>query len=155
MEFDTRTESSRWCCTSEGSVPGCDVGCGILWDAKYHLHHYGSLPSYKIKYRLHAFPRNSLSLSPVPGHRYSVSTGQCQPPHAHTRPPHAQQPTPQQPHQSTKTTPLPLCPSRRRHANCQKFAAMGPRWSCLGGDEGSCCSCYPIASRIPSADPVL
>lgn len=127
MGFDTRTESSRWCCTystSEGSVPGCDVGCGILWDTKYHLH--------RTPTNLTHNPHTNTSTFYTPSHEFSVPVPcACPPPqrvhravpsttihHHHPRAPVLHRTTTTPTHQAT---PPPLKSSRRRHANCQNL----------------------------------
>lgn len=155
MELNTRTkssESSQWCCTvlyvhhtSEVSVPGCDVGCGTLWDLMYLLHLLHQ-PSHTITYNTHTnnkyhllpipshAPVKTLTLSPpVPGHHHSmstVSTGQCLPADTINTT------------NTTKITPLhhtqlhrPIHPTRRCHANCQNLQLWIPRCTSLGGEE--------------------
>lgn len=152
----------------EDSVLACDVGCGTTVGLMYLLHrtptdhHQQSTnPSYNphtphTKQQVPFTPLPQKDSVPVPclprpwpppQRAHSVSTGQCLP----LTPPTS----PRRPHRPRPTHTHPLHSSRRRHANCQNLPTMDPtipRWSTLGGEESSS---YPIASRIPSAGPVL
>jgi hypothetical protein len=125
-------------CTSEDSVPACDVGCGMgvgrcgthvpstpstyqpLTNSTYNLHTPHTkqqVPSTPLP------PKDSVPVPclprawPPPQRVHRVSTGQCLP----LTPPTSPRPTTPNPSKPTHAHTHPLHSSRRRHANCQNF----------------------------------